>query len=173
MSSCLLRQRPLATGPSREHPLSWSGSCSGPRRGCPAPGAAGEVGGSRLTLLLREGWEEARHPSRQVSAFCVSGSFRGWVAATWGGGRQPTRELRELSHQWPPSGETDRDRTQPDQVLPLGALGREATLTVLCLLLQVHHLMAMAGCQVPGVWGSWVIVIAVGGRGRCQRGHSG
>lgn len=50
----------------------------------PVPGAGGEVGGSRPTPWLREGWEEACHPSRQVSAFRVSGSFGGWSHLEWG-----------------------------------------------------------------------------------------
>lgn len=43
----------------------------------PAPGAAGEVAGSRLTLLLTEAWEEPiLHQGRCLRS--VSGSFGGW-----------------------------------------------------------------------------------------------
>lgn len=122
MSSCLLRHRPLATGPSEERLLWGSVSCSGLRRG-----AAEEVGGSRPTLRLREGWGEARHPWRQVSVFCLSGSFGGWGHLGWGppAHQRVTGALPSVA----PFQRPDSDSTQPDQVLLLRASGREATLT--------------------------------------------
>lgn len=87
---------------------------------------------------------------------CLSGSF--------GSRGHPGRVQRppdsQVSCQRPSSGGA---KSQPDHAFLLGA--------VLCFPVQVHHLMA--GCHVPRVQGTPVIVVAVQSRGWCRQGHSG
>lgn len=82
---------------------------------------------------------------------CLSGSF--------GSRGHPGRVQRppdsQVSCQRPSSGGA---KSQPDHAFLLGA--------VLCFPVQVHHLMA--GCHVPRVQGTPVIVVAVQSRGWCR-----
>lgn len=91
--------------------------------------------------------------------FCLSGSFGGWGHLGWGppAHQRVTGALPSVA----PFQRPDSDSTQPDQVLLLRASGREATLTVLRLPLQVYHFMAMSSCHTPSVQGGWVIVVTV------------
>lgn len=127
MSSCLFHQRPLATGPSQEHPISWSGSCSGPRRGLPSPKCSwggGRGRGSRPTLLLTEGRRRPVihrgrslrsghqvHLEARVTRGRVKGALPS-VAPLWG-----CRQGQDAARSSPPA-QSVRKRSRSDCPLP-------------------------------------------------------
>lgn len=123
------------------------------RWGPPAPDAAGEVGGSRPTLSLGEGWEEARHPPRQVAVLFIR--FLGRLGSPGVGSASPPASQGSSPVSDFLRAGSDGDRTQPYQVHLLRASGREATLTE-------ERKKDPVGCQVPS--GTCLHVMAQPGR---------
>lgn len=119
MSSCLLRQRPLARILPRSVPSPGGGAalaCSGPR--CSWGG-----GGIEADPPADGGLGGAHPPSRQVSAFCLRFIWR--LGSPGAGSARPPESQGSSPISGPlPAGPTGTGRSSQ-----LRALGREATLT--------------------------------------------